>query len=339
MAIAAHALGRIYAAIAAGRRRAYERHPERQKRLRRPVISIGNISVGGSGKTPAVALVARLLIDDGERPAILTRGYRRARPTDGVLVVSDGHRIRADLARAGDEAMMLAQRLPGAGVFVGADRYLAGVLAERRFGCTVHLLDDGFQHVRLARDVDIVLVTQDDLNDRVLPAGRLREAPTTLQRATLVVPELPVTDAGLPRSSFVYTRRLAPAAVPSRPVVAVAGIAHPGRFFQQLKEAGWLVACELPFRDHHPFTRADIRRIVAAARQHGAAEIVTTEKDLVRLLPFRPFEIPFTSVALDLTIEPTRAFRDWLRDRLAVVRTQSPVEPFAFEGPVAPGRG
>ena len=110
--------------------------------------------MGGSGKTPIVEYIARLLLAQGERPAVLTRGYGRRVARDGVTVVSDGTRVIADLDEAGDEPLMLARALPGVSVLVGADRYLSGRLAERRLGATVHLLDDGFQHLELARDND-----------------------------------------------------------------------------------------------------------------------------------------------------------------------------------------
>jgi tetraacyldisaccharide 4'-kinase len=178
----------LYATLARGRRRWYARHPEARRALRRPVISVGNLTVGGSGKTPTVAHLARLLRGLGERPAILSRGYARRVRTDGVVVVSDGERVRSDLAHAGDEPLMLARDLPGVGVFVCEDRHLAGCLAERRFGCTVHLLDDGFQHFGLARDVDVVLARPRDLEgDRVLPAGRLREPAAAIADADLVI--------------------------------------------------------------------------------------------------------------------------------------------------------
>ena len=134
--------------------------PSRRRRLSQPVVSVGNLRVGGSGKTPIVAHIARLLLERGERPAILTRGYaRRCRP-DGVTVVSDGTTILAGIESAGDEPLMLARALPGVPVLVGANRYLSGRLAEERFGATVHLLDDGFQHLELARDVDLLLVSR-----------------------------------------------------------------------------------------------------------------------------------------------------------------------------------
>ena len=141
------------------RRRWAERHPDRRRRLARPVISVGNLSMGGTGKTPVVAAIADWLIAQGERPAILSRGYARADAADGVVVVSDGTRVLATIDRAGDEPLMLARQVPGAAVCVSPDRYLAGTLAERQLGCTVHVLDDGFQHVELARDLDVLVTT------------------------------------------------------------------------------------------------------------------------------------------------------------------------------------
>jgi tetraacyldisaccharide 4'-kinase len=349
-------LSAAYAAVARARRRSFERHPDRQRHLQRPVISVGNIAVGGSGKTPAVAHIAQLLAAAGERPAILTRGYRRREPTDGVLVVSDGRRIRADLPRAGDEPLMLARALPEAAVLVGADRYLAGLLAERRFDCTVHLLDDGFQHVQLHRDIDIVLVAPEDLHDQVLPAGRLREDLSALACADAIVvntnaevdaqslaAEIGVatvfqarTRLGSPRVSAISVgaelarpegaRSERPAPAHTR-ILALAGIARPWRFFDLLAASGWHAAGEMTFADHHYFTRADLDRIVRAAREAGAGLVLTTEKDLVRLLPFRPFKVPIAAVPLELRIEqpdPARAgavpFGEWLAARLAATR-------------------
>jgi tetraacyldisaccharide 4'-kinase len=355
-------LSAAYAAVARARRRSFERHPDRQRHLQRPVISVGNIAVGGSGKTPAVAHIAQLLAAAGERPAILTRGYRRREPTDGVLVVSDGRRIRADLPRAGDEPLMLARALPEAAVLVGADRYLAGLLAERRFDCTVHLLDDGFQHVQLHRDIDIVLVAPEDLHDQVLPAGRLREDLSVLACADAVVvntnaevdAQSLAAEIGVATVFQARTRRGPPrvravcvgaelarpevisvgaelarpeGAAPATRILALAGIARPRRFFDLLAASGWRVAGEMTFADHHYFTRADLDRIVHTAREAGAGLVLTTEKDLVRLLPFRPFEVPIAAVPLELRIEqpdPARAgavpFCEWLAARLAATR-------------------
>ncbi len=170
-----HVLGSVYSAVTVWRRQWYARQPSRRSRLSRPVISVGNLSIGGSGKTPVVAYIARLLVDCGERPAILTRGYGRRQSGERVTVVSDGTAIRAGVYSSGDEPLMLARALPGVAVVVSASRYRAGRLAEDQLGATVHVLDDGFQHVQIERDVDLLLVSEDDLRDRPLPGGRLRE--------------------------------------------------------------------------------------------------------------------------------------------------------------------
>ena len=139
-------------------------------------MSVGNLRVGGTGKTPTVAHLARLLLEMGERPAILSRGYARRVVRDGVVVVSDGHRLCADLDQSGDEPMLLARAVEGAAVLVAADRHLAGRLAETHLGATVHLLDDGFQHLPLWRGTDLLIVTPEDIDHpRTLPMGRLRE--------------------------------------------------------------------------------------------------------------------------------------------------------------------
>lgn len=181
-------LDRLYAGVALWRRRAAERRPDRRRRLARPVISIGNLSVGGTGKTPVVAAVAQWLIDHGERPAILSRGYGRREAVPGVVVVSDGHEAKAPLARTGDEPLMLARAVPGAIVCVAEDRHLAGVLAERALGASVHVLDDGFQHVALARDLDVLVTSLGEIpQGRVLPRGRLREPVEAAARAHVLV--------------------------------------------------------------------------------------------------------------------------------------------------------
>src|SRR4051812_35187847 len=148
----------MYAAVARRRRERYAGRPDLRRRLRRPVISVGNLAVGGRGKTPMVATITRVLLEMGERPAILSRGYARTHYEDGVVVVRDAAGIRSDLGRAGDEPLMLARQLEGAAVLVSSERYLAGRVAEHHLGATVHVLDDGFQHLQLDRDVDILLI-------------------------------------------------------------------------------------------------------------------------------------------------------------------------------------
>lgn len=303
----------LYAQAAAVRRRWYERHPEARRRLERPVISIGSLTVGGSGKTPLVAAVARYLVARGERPAILSRGYGRRVRDAGVVVVSDGERAMADLDRAGDEPLMLARALPGVLVAVCEDRYLAGALAERRLGATVHLLDDGFQHVKLARDLDVLVTSPGEItNGRVLPLGRLRESIGAAARAHVAV--VVGADAATARSEawelgisqFCAARRLTGASGASGArVLAVAGIAFPGEFFDGLRGAGWNVADTLAFPDHHRYSPDDVRAIAQKVSAAGAEFVVTTEKDLVRFE--RLGALPFTLGVVPLILELDQA--------------------------------
>jgi tetraacyldisaccharide 4'-kinase len=331
-------LGSIYAAAASARRRYYARGG-RQRRLRQPVISVGNLRVGGTGKTPVVAHVASLLLEMGERPAILSRGYGRKSARDGVVVVSDGRRLCADLECSGDEPLMLARAVERARVLVAADRYLAGRLAEVHLDATVHVLDDGFQHLALARGTDLLIVSAGDLADaRTLPAGRLRESAAAAAAAhAVLVPSESADEARAVagRLGVEAAFRLARIAGeprrldllgPSAPartraaVLAAAGIARPDRFFEEARAGGWDVRGTVPFPDHHRYTAADVAGLVDAARAAGARAILTTEKDLVRLLPFRPFALPVMWLPLTVRIEPASAFRDWLAARLAAER-------------------
>ena len=348
-------LSALYARGAAWRRQWYER-PGARRRLSRPVVSVGALAAGGSGKTPVAALVARLLRDAGERPAVLSRGYGRRVRTRGVVVVRDPEGVRAGVDTAGDEPRMLAERLDGVSVLVSRDRYRAGRLAETRLGATVHVLDDGFQHLPLARDLDLVLVRAEDLDQPTFPAGRLRERPAAARLAdALVVDAADVDAAGavadrLGASTWFRLRRLlgAPRPVVSSvgsaaaaglgasetsgpavtaggiahtagPVLAVAGIAAPQRFRDALAGAGFEVAGLLAFADHHPFTPADVRRIAARAAAHGAGLVLTTEKDAVRLAPLAPFDFAVAAAPLRVAVEPADRFHAWLLERVAAV--------------------
>jgi tetraacyldisaccharide 4'-kinase len=342
-------LGRWYGRAAAARRASFDSHPERRRQLSKPVISIGNLVAGGSGKTPIVAYVTAMLAREGERPAVLSRGYGRRLPDRGVVVVSDGTRITADIDRAGDEPLMLARTLaadamtlnaeaagPAAGVFVAADRHAAGSLAESKFGATVHVLDDGFQHLRLKRDVDLVVVTPHDLEEeKLLPEGRLREPREAIKRAdALLVTGVSLIDAralaakwGVPKAFTVIRTPAVPRMVEpygtaprvprSSPVVAVAGIARPQRFLDDLTASGWTIADALIFRDHHRFDRGDVSRIARRVRETGASLVLTTEKDVMRLMSWRPLAFPLAWVPLAVGVEPADDFRMWLRWRLA----------------------
>jgi tetraacyldisaccharide 4'-kinase len=343
----AHPLADLVARIASRRRRYYEGRDAEggrrgRQRLARPVISVGNLAAGGSGKTPLVATLAAMLAAEGERPAILTRGYGRTDAAPGVVVVSDGHRLLADLARAGDEPLMLARALRGVGVFVAAERALAGALAERRFGATVHLLDDGFQHLQLARDVDLVVMGVEDAVDRVMPAGRLREPLTALARAdALLVTGATLADARALAAQWGVAKAFSVVRTPAVPrlvepwggaprlprsarVLALAGIARPARFFDDVERAGWTVVDRVRFADHHPFSARDVATIAARARAVGAELVLTTEKDVMRLLPWRPLPMAVAWAPLSVTVEPADDFALWLRWRLEECRRAGP---------------
>lgn len=268
----------MYGAAIGTRNRFYDRGLLRTCRLRGPVISVGNISVGGSGKTPLVILLGELLKQRGIKFDVLSRGYGRR--TRGVMQVDPG----GASAEFGDEPLLIARRLE-APVVVGGDRFQAGLLAEEKFGLQLHLLDDGFQHRRLARDFDIVLVTPEDARDQLLPGGRLREPPTSLNRADAVVlaggaeaNSFPINDKLVWRAR----RGILPTNIPPRPV-AFCGIARPQNFMLQLRKAGIEPAAEAVYRDHHAYTESDIGELLALRVKSEAEGFVTTEKDAINL--------------------------------------------------------
>lgn len=347
-------LSGVYGRAARVRRAWYAGRPHRTRQLAQPVISVGNLVVGGSGKTPVVATLARLLLAAGERPAILSRGYGRVRAANGVVVVSDGHVVLVPATHSGDEPQMLARALPGVPVLVSSDRYLAGRLAERTFGCTVHLLDDGFQHVQLARDINLLVISRADLDERLLPSGRLREPLDAAAAADALLVAGTDEDAAAIRatlgidlgidSAFRITPRYeAPrlvepfgVALPApvgRRAVAVAGIARPERFFQAVRAGGWDVAREIVFRDHHWFTSRDLESIRQAAVDAKADLVMTTEKDAVRLdwgvaqaqSGSRSGEpaggrLAWAFLPMTVAVDPPGSFAAWIAERLAAAR-------------------
>ncbi len=287
--------------------------------------------MGGSSKTPLAAEIARTLLDMGERPAILSRGYARRIADPGVVVVSDGSHILSDVEHSGDEPLMLARAVPAAAVLVSPSRYLSGRFGETRLGCTVHVLDDGFQHFDLMRDVDL-LVSPDAVDEvRTLPFGRFREPLDAAAAADALLVEDgtgPVPDLKV-HTAFRFTRQLA-SAVPS-PAFAFAGIARPQRFYDDLERCGWRLTGRRSFPDHHYYSESDIRDVNAAAKASGAQVILTTEKDIVRLeskVQSRKSKVEspqstvdsleIVAVPLEVRIEP--AFGAWLAERLRAVR-------------------
>jgi tetraacyldisaccharide 4'-kinase len=295
----------------------YDRGIARARKLRGPVVSIGNLSVGGSGKTPFVLLLGELLKARGIKFDILSRGYGRA--TRGVAMVDPAGSARD----FGDEPLLLARRLR-VPVVVGEERYQAGVSAEKKFGPQLHLLDDGFQHRSLARDFDIVLITPEDIRDRLLPAGRLREPLLSLRRADAVVLTSGATQDSLPLNGKLVwrvRRGIVPTNVAGRPV-AFCGIARPKNFVLQLRTAGIEPAAEAFYRDHHAYNEQDIRDLLNL-RQHSEADgFITTEKDAVNLGGFVSALEPLAVVAVKMELTDAANAVDTMLARIAE-RTRS----------------
>jgi tetraacyldisaccharide 4'-kinase len=280
------------------RNRMYDSGGLKARELAAPVISVGNISVGGAGKTPFTILLGQLLLQRGIEFDVLSRGYGRT--SSGVVVV-DPH---GSAGQFGDEPLLMARRL-GVPVVVGEDRYVAGTRSEKEHGSRLHLLDDGFQHRRLKRQFDIVLVAPEDLNDKLLPAGRLREPVAALLRADAVV--LPNTAAGteLPpgvKQVWHLQRGLAKMEAPSRAVV-FCGIARPQRFLSQLRTAGVEPITVEIYRDHHAYTEADVRHLLRVAERNQADGFITTEKDAVNLGLLCAQLHPLTVATVEVTLE------------------------------------
>jgi len=318
-------LSALFSAAASARSALYRHRILPSSKAPAPVVSVGGLSVGGSGKTPLVLWLAGRLREEGRRPCIVTRGYGRNSPTDMAFLLTASDAAGPDaVERAGDEAVLLALR-SACPVAVGADRLQACELAAASLAGTpaapdVFLLDDGFQHRRLARDLDIVLVSGLESSQKSLPAGPLREGVAALSRAGVVVvmgqggPTTVATEFdGVPASRgaavMLETLRFtggagpvvvhastrarwlvaavtdddgdSPTALAGRSVVAVAAIARPQRFLADLQRSGARVVASVLRRDHHRYDDAD-RRAIDAAAAH-ADLVVTTEKDLVKL--------------------------------------------------------
>lgn len=271
-------LSAIYGGLVWTRNTLYDRGLLRTQRLQGPVVSVGNLSAGGSGKTPFVILLGGLLKARGINFDVLSRGY--GRQSKGVRLVDP-----AGLPQEfGDEPLLSARKLQ-VPVIVGESRYEAGCLAESKFGPQLHLLDDGFQHRALARDFDIVLVTPQDAADRLLPSGRLREPLHSLGRADAVVLAGGASADSFPidgKLVWRVRRGIVPTDVPPRPVV-FCGIARPQNFVLQLRAANIEPVAEAFYRDHHAYREKDIRELLELKQRSEAGGFVTTEKDAVNL--------------------------------------------------------
>jgi len=307
----------ILGAAARVRRALYGAGVVSRARLPRPVLCVGNLSVGGTGKTPHVIHLARWLAGEGFRVAILSRGYRRQ--GRGVAWVSDGEGRIATAREGGDEPVLMARLLPGIPVVVGESRAEAGREALARVPVDVFLLDDGFQHLSLARDFDLLLVDSGSgLGNRLtVPLGRLREPPSHARFADgMVVTKCADASAGervartvpFPEGRPLAFSRLVPrglvdakgspmGGVPEgSEVFAFSGLARNMQFRDTLEGAGYRVSGFLAFPDHHLYDLADMARI---ARESGGLPVITTEKDLVRI----PAETPYAVGALRVEVE------------------------------------
>lgn len=320
------AASQLYRGLAYSHRQSFRWGWRRQHRLPCRVISVGNLTVGGTGKTPLAMWLARWCRDQGWPVAILSRGYG-GQPGDEPRVASTHQGHAPGWSAVGDEPYLLAQELPGVPVVVGRDRVRSGLYAHRRYGAQVLILDDGFQHYRLARDFDMVLIdaTNPFGPGALLPRGILREPLQALRRADAVV----LTRVELARESLpaicqrirqvyphgaIYHLTTTVEALSARDtqmsergdalhphqhrVVAFAGIGNPSAFAATLTQLGVDVAALLVFRDHHPYTAADWQAIVQAASRYGAAGLVTTAKDQVRLGPAWQAPVPLYTLRI-----------------------------------------
>jgi tetraacyldisaccharide 4'-kinase len=278
-----------------------------------PVVSIGNLSTGGAGKTPLTITLARALTARGFHVDVLSRGYGRASSDTELVQKQDGAK------RFGDEPVLIA-REAGVPVYVDAERFEAGHLAEseqKPDGPTVHLLDDGFQHRQLYRDVDILLLDERDWQDQLLPAGNLREERCAIKRAdAMAIPaDQPALEAelrswGWQGPIWKLHRRMDVPTIHG-PAIAFCGIARPEQFFAGLEAAGVQLAERIPFPDHHPYTQNDLRKLRTALQSTESASLLTTEKDAVRLGKIAN-DLPLKSVPLRTEIENELAAIDWL---------------------------
>jgi tetraacyldisaccharide 4'-kinase len=294
----------------------------KQKRLNARVISVGNLTVGGTGKTPMVIWLAEKFLAEGKRVAILSRGYRGANGT-------------------GDEIELMKFRLQGRVSFgVGKNRFAAGRRLESQQPIDVFLLDDGFQHLQLARDLDILLmdVSRPLAGESLLPAGRLREPVTAMSRANLIIftraeaesgtidaigklKQFPVFAASTRLLGFRHfsgeVTPLSASEIGAGPFFAFCGLGNPDAFFRDLGSWGLAICGQAIFPDHHRYTQRDILAIKQAAKQAGASELVTTEKDAQNLAGINFGETPLYVAVIDLVVTPEADFRNVLEETLS----------------------
>lgn len=294
------------------------------KTLPVPVISVGNITVGGTGKTPAVIMIANLMTEMGVKVAVLSRGYK-GMAGENINLVSDGDKILMKPLQSGDEPYMIASRLKGIPVITGADRYMTGMYALEMFGIDAILIDDGYQHVRLNRKLNILLIDYNSPfgNGYLLPRGRLRESPSNINRSDVIIltkvnHESEISDIRLKsgrdipicRSRYVSEgffdmnsgRIITLSEARGKKGFAFCGIASPESFRNSLKEAGIEIMGFSAFDDHYQFRSEDMNSLIARARETGSEILITTEKDSVRLLELGDISFPvwFLKIGMDV---------------------------------------
>jgi len=324
-------LGQLYGVAMRARRALYRAGRFHTHELGAPVISVGNLTMGGTGKTPLVEWIAQDLARTGRRVCILTRGYGR-RGGGTRVVVSNGNEIISDAAHAGDEPLLLAEKLKGlAAVISDADRVSAAAWALENFRSEVFVLDDGFQHLRVARDLNILTIdaTNPWGNRKLLPAGILRESPDELSRADCIVitrdddpnasEELPGEIAAQSGDRPIFHSRMrlngmrpvrgelglhsfAGEEVGQSSAAAFCGLGNPESFFSLLRRGGYRLGHTQVFRDHHSYTQSDINRVVRDSIARGAKILLTTAKDEVKLRSL-DFELPCYAVDIAIEIE------------------------------------
>ncbi|HEY8462359.1 MAG TPA: tetraacyldisaccharide 4'-kinase [Blastocatellia bacterium] len=316
----------------------YENRLFETRRLNAPVISVGNLTVGGAGKTPCVAFLARFLGGEGYEVAILSRGYKRE--SRGRVEVSNGREILCGPNESGDEPFLLANLCPGARVVVDRDRYAAGKWLEERERISVFILDDGYQHIRLARDLNLLLIDASEPLDqaKMIPFGRLREPITAMRRADAVIvtrSDQPFDRRALEQAVARYGRAGAPVfyahhkvtelirlagAGDARPadfarkrVAAVSGVARPDRFVADLERLGMEVVLRRDFNDHHRYSGEELSEIVARAREARVEAIITTEKDAANLPAGFPGSPPVFAARIEFICENEQALKELVR--------------------------
>jgi len=301
------ALSVLYRALVYLRRIFFGFHIFKRNKIPCPVISIGNLTLGGTGKTPTVIQVAQLLTKNNRRPVVVSRGYGRKDETK-IIVVSDGQSVLVDTQTGGDEPVMIGSKLPGIPVVVGRKRYQAALLALQRFSPDVVVLDDGFQHIQLKRDLDIVLLDAGNPfgNGKLFPAGILREPINALKRAhaVLITKTDVATDVGKLKEAIrqhtrarIFTSSQIPVdlidyrssdikpltALRGSKVLALSGIARPDSFTSMLRSLGADITATCTYRDHFDYQKSDLAAIYRKAADEKISMIVTTEKDAIRL--------------------------------------------------------